>query len=355
MGGDVPEPDRESSAGARDGAAGHGDRARRIGAGGERGQRGIAENDGDLGYRQTENLGANLRERGFHPLSVRMHADADFQPSVGREAHRRLLMARNEGIARRREQRRAVRRHLDEVGKADADEPAIVTAFVGTHLIDLDPSHGELQAAAIIAAVIELAGWIAVRHGICGDEILAPHLPGLAADHAGDGVDRKLHGEADAGARHATIRHNGRFVGRYRRGSGAVGVEGIRPGQMSAGHRRLEARREWPHRIGPGIDNDVGLEPENFAARIGMGGDDVAVLAAIGAGDQMLAPVLDPAERPAIGRGEPGDAEFFGLQNAFVAECAADIGSDDANLRLGEAKMLGHCRADHVRDSCVEV
>ena len=81
---------------------------------------------------------------------------------------------------------------------------------------------------------------------------------------------------------------------------------------------------------------------------IGIGRDQIVMGAGIGAGDEMLAPVLDPAHRIAR-RGEPGDANLLGVQHAFVAEAAADIGRDDAELALLEAEMAGKPGADDMR------
>ena len=89
--------------------------------------------------------------------------------------------------------------------------------------------------------------------------------------------------------------------------------------------------------------------PTKTAVAVGIAGDAVVMLAAIGAGRQMLAPILDPAHRMAATHGEPAEADFFGQQNALVAETAADIRRDHADLALVEAEAAGKSGAHDVR------
>ncbi len=73
------------------------------------------------------------------------------------------------------------------------------------------------------------------------------------------------------------------------------------------------------------------------------------VLAAIGAGDQMLAAILDPAHRVSAAHREPAKAHLFGQQDALVAKAATDIGGDRPHLALVEPKALGQSGAHDVR------
>ena len=74
------------------------------------------------------------------------------------------------------------------------------------------------------------------------------------------------------------------------------------------------------------------------------------VLARIGAGDQMLAAILGPAERLLARERQPGDGEFLRLQLAFVAEAAADIGRRHPDGRLRDLQELAKAGADQMRD-----
>ena len=73
------------------------------------------------------------------------------------------------------------------------------------------------------------------------------------------------------------------------------------------------------------------------------------MLAAIGVGDQHLAPVFQPAHRIAEMPREPGQADFLSRKDRLVAEAAADILRDHADVDLGDAEELRQPGADHVR------
>ena len=61
------------------------------------------------------------------------------------------------------------------------------------------------------------------------------------------------------------------------------------------------------------------------------------VLAAIGVAGQVLAAILDPAHRMAAAHRQPAERNFLGEQDPLVAEAAADIGRDDADLAMVKA------------------
>ncbi len=354
MGGHGGEPRLQRGAGARHRAARHRDRTRRVGAGGVRRHRGVAMHHRDRVDGNAQHLVGDLRQRRLHALAMGMHADADLEPAVGRETDGGLLVAGRERIARGAEQRGPVRGHLDVIGEADADEGVAAVPLVPLPLPRTDRGKADrltcgVEAAAIIAAVVGVAGHADIGHSAAGHEIVAPHVAGLAPHRARDGIDGQLHGEADAGARNAAIRNDRRLVGCDREGADTVGRKRIGAGQMPAGHGALETGGERPGRIGARVDGDLGIEPQELAALIGISRDNVVMLATIGAGNQMLAAILDPAERPPEFQREPGDAELLGLQHALVAETAADIRRDDADAALRDAEVLGERGADHVR------
>ena len=102
-------------------------------------------------------------------------------------------------------------------------------------------------------------------------------------------------------------------------------------------------------RVGAGIDGRLAVERQQAAVRVGVGGEDVVVLAAVGACREALAPVLDPAQRRAdLARG-PGERDLLRQQDALVAEAAADIGRHHADLALVQPETFGETRAHDVR------
>ncbi len=72
------------------------------------------------------------------------------------------------------------------------------------------------------------------------------------------------------------------------------------------------------------------------------------VLAAVGVGGQAFAAVLEPPERRIHLAGGPGQRDLFREQDPFVAEAAADIGRDHANLAFVYPQAFGETRAHDV-------
>ena len=80
----------------------------------------------------------------------------------------------------------------------------------------------------------------------------------------------------------------------------------------------------------------------------GEAGLDV-VVAGEGVGLQVFGAVFDPLDRLAGGQsGDDGD-DVAGVDGHLAAEAAADVGGDDADLRLGDAGDEGEDGADGVR------
>ena len=291
-------------------AAGHDDGAGRIGARGVGRKAGIAVHHANLGDINAHDLVRDLRERRFHSLPVRMHADTHFQTAVRRHAHRRLIVTGDDRKAPGGEYAGAVRGLLTVAGKTDPDSTAVRLAarlaFPPRRQIEL-LAH-QCQGRLIVPAVVVLAGDIGVRHRRSRHEILVAHFPGIAADRAGDGIDHQLHGEADTGARYAPVRQEAGLVGGDAMRAAAIAAEIVRSRQIADGLPRFQRNRERPIGIGASVDGDLGVERLEPAARVGIGGEAIMMLARICAGHEVLPPVLDVAERVAVFQREPGNA-----------------------------------------------
>ena len=194
-----------------------------------------------------------------------------------------------------------------------------------------------------------LLGDVVERHLLGPHQIAQAHLARLEPGFARDRIEHQLQREADAGARDAAIGQDRAFVGRDRPGPAAIGRHQIGPRQDAGDLRRLQAGRERIGRVGAGIDGRLAIDAAQPAVAIGIDGDLVVVLAAIGAGGQMLAAILDPAHRMAAAHRQPRQADFLRQQDALVAEAAADIGRDDADLALLDAEAFGQAVAHDVR------
>ena len=64
---------------------------------------------------------------------------------------------------------------------------------------------------------------------------------------------------------------------------------------------------------------------------------------------QVLAALLAPAHRAAQGAGQRGDGQLLAIHRDLLAEAAADVGTDDGDLQLGQAEPGGEHGAIRVR------
>src|ERR1700730_5461850 len=110
----------------------------------------------------------------------------------------------------------------------------------------------------------------------------------------------------------------------------------------------FETGRERIGRIGAGIDGRLAVKSDEASVPIRIGGDAIAVLAAVRA-SEILSTILDPAQGTAKLAGGPPKGDFLGEQDALVAKSAADIRGDDADPPLVETETFGEPGADDMR------
>ena len=138
-----------------------------------------------------------------------------------------------------------------------------------------------------------------LSNGICGGphQALEAQLVRLGAELARQRVERDLQREAHARAGDAAVGQDRRLVGGDGIGAAAVVREIVEPRQDRADLPRLQAGGERIGRVGAGIDGRLAVERQQAALGVGVGGEDVVVLAAVGVGGQALAAVLEPPQR----------------------------------------------------------
>ncbi len=101
---------------------------------------------------------------------------------------------------------------------------------------------------------------------------------------------------------------------------------------------------------GAAIDDVVVADRQDAALVVEADLDIVQLVARMRRGHEMLAPLLDPAHRPAEAAREERDQEILGVGVALAAEPAADIERDDAHALLGEAEGRGDLAAHPMHD-----
>ena len=151
-------------------------------------------------------------------------------------------------------------------------------------------------------------GDVVKRHLLGSYQISSAHLVRLDAGLVRDSVEQEFEGETHAGARYPAIRQDRTFVGSDREGATPVGRKIIRSRKNARHLRGFQAGGERVRRVGAGIDDGFAIDTAQAAVAVGVGRDAVMVLTAIGAGNQVLAPVLDPSNRMAAMHGEPAEA-----------------------------------------------
>ena len=293
----------------------------------------------------------DLRERRLEPLAVRVRADAKLEHAVGRQARRALLVPRHHRNAPAVIDAGAVRGLLAEDREPHADAAAVRLAppLPLAPLRNVERAHRAAQRLGVVAAVEILLGDVHEGHRVRRHQVREAHFVRLLPRLARDRVEDQLEREAHAGARDAAVRQDRRLVGRRRPGAAAIAVHAIRPGQDRADLRRLEARRERIGRVGARVDDRLAVDREQPSVGVGVTGDVVVVLAAVGVGRQLLEPVLEPAHRPPELHREPAEAHLLRQQDALVAEPAADVRRDDADAPLVDAETLREPGAVDVR------
>src|SRR6516225_11016540 len=199
----------------------------------------------DLRGFDAEEFMGDLGERRLQALSVRVHADPQLEPAIGREAGGRLLVPRHHWDSPAVIDRGAVRTLLAEDREPDA-EPL---RSVGLRLAPADRvepyrGNGAAQAFRVIAAVEMLAGNVVEWHRLGGHQIFEAHLMGLAADGAGDRVHNHFDREADPRPRHPAIGQDRRLVRGDGTGPATEFLKTVWAGKDAGDLPRFEAGRK---------------------------------------------------------------------------------------------------------------
>src|SRR4051812_46272346 len=90
------------------------------------------------------------------------------------------------------------------------------------------------------------------------------------------------------------------------------------------------------------IDDVVVVDREDVALIVKPHFDIVDLVAGVGGGKEMFAPLLDPPYGPAETACEERDQQVLAIRVALAAEPAADIECDNADPCLGNTERRGH-------------
>ena len=241
---------------------------------------------------------------------------------------------------------------LAEYRQSDADISAVRLArrLPCTHGADIDRRRGAFEALRIVARIEMLPGDVFERHPVGTGQIAQPEFMRLDAELAGERIDQGFERETHPGPGHPPIRQDRRLVGGRRPGPAAKAGKVVGSGKNAGDLRRFQTGRERIGGIGAGIHRRLALDRQQPPVGSGMGGDLVVMFATVGVCRQLFPPVFDPAHRTAGPDRDPGQRHLFRQQDALVAEPAADIGRDDADLAFVEPETLGEAGSHDMRD-----
>ena len=206
-----------------------------------------------------------------------------------------------------------------------------------------------LQGRLVIAAVVLQRDRRLVREGVGRDEIAAAQFGRVDAELVGGEID-------DAFQQEGRLRPAGAAIGVDRHGMGEhrLGLDIDRRGRIGAGEQGpveigRDAGREG-RQIGAHIGDRRHLEREELGVAVERQLDMGDVVAAMRVRHEAFRALGGPFDRPPDLAGGPGDDRLLGVMVDLRAEAAADIGGDDAQLRLRDVQHEGaHQQADHMR------
>ena len=291
--------------------------------------------------RHAEPIGHDLGEGRLVSLPHRRRAGEQRHGAVGVDPQRGgVRVHRGVGPAR----------HLDRIGNAEPAQLAVPPRLRAPLLEAVAVGEGQrhVHAAREIAAVVGEDEPGLERHRRGRDQIAAAQLARIDLQLAGRHVDDALDGVRRLRAPGAAVRPGG---GRVREDAGRLHVDRRRrvdPGDAAdvVGARPGAPRRE----IGADVERDRHAQRQEFPVRVQrqLGGRDV--VAAVLVGDEALAPIGRPLDRPPEALGRPQHQHRLGIHAALHAEASADLAGDHVQIAVRHLEhLVGEQRSQTVR------
>ncbi len=288
--------------------------------------------------RHRQNVGGDLGEHRMVALALRRGAGRDHHLAVGLDRDLRALVGAEAGV-------------LDVARDAEAE---IFAGGARRRAAGGKIRHARergVETAMIVAAVIGHGRAVARLHAghigeaIARHEARAPHLGAVELQFARHAVGEALQHEGRVGTAGAA----------HRRGRHLVGEDGVerdveRLQRVGAGERpHAGERQDQPiGHIGAVVVQAAAAHAAHAAAGIGRDLEVPDLVALLGGGQKVLAPVLDPFDRTADLHGGERDRELLGVDAGLGPEPAADLRGDHADPALVDAEELRQRAPHHV-------
>ena len=293
---------------------------------------GVAADHRDVLGTDADLIGGDLRKHGLQALPHRHRAGED----------RDLAGAANPDNGRLE---RAAAGAFESGGDAETEEPSFRPRLLAARRKSgvIGAGQCEIKAGGKVAAFIDDGAGRARLHrrgvgnGAGRHQIAASHLDAIEAAVARDGVDDPLHRKAALGITGAAHRRRRHLVGFDHRHMELVVRQDVGAGKV---RRSVVVQIDALIRVRAGIADHRSARAEQASVVVESDLDVPVLIPLLNRRHEMLAPVLDPFDRPSQQEACRRDRHLFGIENELCAKSAADIGRDDADAILVEPEQL---------------
>ncbi len=302
--------------------------------------------------RDRELVGDHLGNGRLVALAVVVGGDVGGH--LSRRVHAQLgrLVAEDDGHAALDELVGGVRGLLGVAADADADVAPLAQrlGLEPPQAVEVRDLHQPVERLEEAARVVDQPRDAGIGKLVGANEVAATNLEGVDPHGVGDGVHDPLDGEAGGGARDAAVRAQRALVGGDRVPLALVVAEPIRTGKDAQCHAGVHGRGPRVDRVGAAVHVHEDAQAEQVPLVVVGDLCGVVVLAGVDAGQQVLAPVLDPLHRSPGLHGQHADHDLLREEVALHAEAAAHVGADDPDQVLRHPQRVRQAGAHQVRD-----
>ena len=271
----------------------------------------------------AELLGADLREGRHMALALRGRTGQQGDGAGRPDAHGGTF-------------KRAETRAFDGAGDADADIAAVFQGF-GFALLEaivIGGVHHLFQQLRIIAGIVGQRLAVAecqahrIGHGFGRDQVAFADLGTVETELGRRRIHDAFHGEDCLRPSGAAHWGDWRLVRQHHVAVDLVGRDDEGAGHGSAGNMRQDRAVRHERAL---VVRHIDAQAEDLALGIQRHLDIPILIAFLRRRVEMLAPILDPFDRPLQHDRGDGCDDRFGIEAHLRAEAAADIVGDDAH------------------------
>ena len=304
----------------------------------------VARPDVDVVGRAAEDLRDDLRRRRLVSLPLRHRAERHHDLAEDVELDRRDLVVAGELQLRVEDHRLAevVRSGVERGADADPEElPArLRVAPLLVQRVVADQVERDVEAAGVVAGVVDAAVRRLVGELFVLDVVLLAHLDRIEAELVRDDVDDPLGQPEVLHARVAAVRRDGRLV---RADLREVDADVAPPVAAGRHLRPDDAAERLVARESPAVVDRLDGEPEHRAVGLHRDGHvEEGALVPVRVRRVLVRAPLRPLHGTVELPGEEAARGVLGMKRDLVAEAAADVLADEAQLVDADTQRRCH-------------